>query len=54
MNEAIHVFPVADLKEHVVDGAPCWCRPCTNEHGVVVHNSLDGREKYETGERLPS
>jgi hypothetical protein len=25
-----------------------------NDNGIVVHNSLDGREMYERGERKPS
>jgi hypothetical protein len=31
----------------------CWCRP-EDDDGVIVHNSMDGREKYETGERKAS
>ena len=37
-------------------GEDCWCRPTVEEHpGVrlVVHNSTDGREAYETGQRQP-
>lgn len=47
-----HVVPLDDLKEHDVDGA-CWCHP-TDDEGVLVHHSMDGREKIETGERLAS
>jgi hypothetical protein len=43
-----HVYPVDDLREHT--STDCWCRP-TDDDGVVVHNSLDGRELYEEGER---
>jgi hypothetical protein len=43
-----HVVPVDDLREHSVTG--CWCRP-TDDDGILVHNSLDGREHYERGER---
>lgn len=51
-NNYIHVLPINDLKEHDKN-KNCWCRP--NVDGdVVVHNSMDGREKYETGERKPS
>jgi hypothetical protein len=46
-----HVVPVDDLREHSVSG--CWCRP-TDDDGLTVHNSLDGREFYERGERKPS
>ena len=28
----------------------CWCLP-REEDDVIVHNSMDEREKYETGER---
>jgi hypothetical protein len=52
--ELIHVFPVGDLREHSTDAdKPCWCRPVEDD-GVVVHNSMDGREDYETGKRKPS
>ncbi len=46
-----HVVPVDDLREHSV--TRCWCRP-VDDDGVVVHNSLDGRELYERGDRKPS
>jgi hypothetical protein len=49
---AAQVWPVGDLREHVVDGTPCWCNPkYLEEDGIWVHNSMDGREKFETGER---
>lgn len=43
----IHVYPINDLKEHVLEGLTCWCRPEENDDGVIVHNSLDRREEYE-------
>lgn len=50
------VYPLNDLKPHN-DGPNCWCKPsvedCANGD-LVIHNALDGREKYETGERKPS
>lgn len=48
----IHIIPIDDLKEHE-HSDQCWCRPArdSEENRVVVHNSLDGREQYETGER---
>jgi len=50
----LHVVPVNDLREHSTDSdVTCWCNPAT-EDGVIVHNSMDGREKFETGERKPS
>lgn len=46
-----HVYPINDLREHVVDGPDCWCKPqWDEEHDILIHNSLDQREKYETGE----
>jgi hypothetical protein len=46
-----HICPVDDLREHSLNN--CWCRP-TDDDGVVVHKSLDGRELYERGERKKS
>ncbi len=42
------VYPINDLRQHSL--RDCWCRPIDDE-GVSVHNSLDGREIYERGER---
>jgi hypothetical protein len=57
MTERRHVYPVGDLREHVTEGRDCWCHPVIEDHDgvgeVVIHNSLDGRERYETGELLP-
>lgn len=50
-----HVYPLGDLRDHIVSGTSCWCRPRVDDDDlVVVHNSMDGREKYETGERVMS
>ena len=46
-----HVYPADDLRNHSLTN--CWCRP-TDDDGIMVHNSLDGRELYERGERKPS
>lgn len=48
----IHVLPINDLCEHE-ETETCWCKPRYDE-GVIVHNSMDGREHFETGERKPS
>ena len=49
-----HVYPINDLRPHNTEnGLNCWCNPIEDE-GVIVHNSMDEREKYETGERKPS
>lgn len=55
MNDLIHVVPVNDLREHECS-AMCWCHPTPDdeEPRVFVHHSMDGREKFETGERLMS
>lgn len=52
-----HVYPINDLRDHETNGAPCWCEPeieDTADETIVVHHSLDGREKFETGERKSS
>ncbi len=57
MSEVYHVIPQNDLRDHCGAGTSCWCLPSVEDHDgycVVVHNSMDGREKYETGERKPS
>ena len=48
-----HVYPIKDLREHDTEnGINCWCKPVLDEdYEVIVHNSMDEREKYETGER---
>jgi hypothetical protein len=57
-NHTYHVLPVNDLREHSSDiDVPCWCEPRIVYEGaseIHVHNSLDEREKFETGERKPS
>jgi hypothetical protein len=47
--EEPEVWPLNDLRPHV-EGKNCWCAPF-REDGVLVHNSMDGRERYERGER---
>jgi hypothetical protein len=51
----IHVTPVDDLRPHDYT-SKCWCRPVEDvaEPDMLMHNSLDGREAFETGERLVS
>ena len=50
-----HVVPINDLKSHVTVGRQCWCNPKLEEDGaLIIHNSADGREKFETGERKRS
>lgn len=45
-----HVVPMNDLRPHDLERS-CWCKPFDGG-GVLVHNSLDGREHYERGELL--
>jgi len=52
----VHVVPINDLRDHQINGK-CWCKPRLDDQGdepIWVHNSMDGREAFETGERLPS
>ena len=44
-----HVMPVDDLFEHT-ESVECWCKP-TNDDGVIIHHSRDGRELFETDYR---
>ena len=46
---AQHVVPCGDHRQHQLDPT-CWCAP-VEDIGSWVHNSLDGREAYETGRR---
>ncbi len=50
---AKYVVPIGDLKWHQADSKKCWCKP-TADDGLIIHNSMDGRELYERGERKPS
>lgn len=53
MDDVWHLVPVNDLREHETNGLRCWCKPELEEEKdgtIVVHNALDGREQYETGE----
>jgi hypothetical protein len=47
---AYHVVPCNDLRKHQLDST-CWCQPYDEEPigsvDIIVHNSADGREKYE-------
>jgi hypothetical protein len=50
-DDLIHVVPRDDLREHEISIA-CWCHPTPDEEepSVIIHNALDQREKYESGE----
>jgi hypothetical protein len=48
--KAIHVVPLNDWREHELSKA-CWCRPVKDqEEDIWIHNAMDGREAFETGE----
>ncbi len=57
VSDVVHVYPLADLVEHDTDSGECPCGPATEavfrEDGsngwLVVHHSLDGRERQEAG-----
>lgn len=50
-----HVLPVDDLIEHEDEGGDCVCgatvEPVERDDGsmawIVIHHSLDGRERFE-------
>ena len=50
-----HVIPLNDLREHDED-CNCWCHPTEDDEydDLYIHNSMDGREKFESGERTPT
>lgn len=50
-----NVMPIADLKDHAAS-SKCWCSPIQDDvcDDVFTHNSMDGREAFEDGTRLPS
>lgn len=54
--QVVHVYPIGDSREHQCNRMECWCRPILNEDAgyVVVHNSADGRELFERGQRKSS
>jgi len=51
-----HALPTLDDRPHQLD-EECWCHPVYVDEGrgamCLVHNSWDGREFYESGERKP-
>jgi len=50
-----HIVPTGDLRDHDAEKT-CWCKPQLDfdRDDVWIHNSLDGREDFETGKRKPS
>jgi len=46
------VIPNNDLREHF-GCEKCWCAPFFDGE-LLVHNSMDGREQFERGQRKVS
>lgn len=55
VRDIVHVVPVNDLREHE-PSMHCWCIPTEDDEtdGLFIHHSMDGREQFETGERMAS
>ena len=47
--DRFHCYPINDTYEHQMS-MKCPCMPIEDD-GIVIHNSFDGREAYETGKR---
>ncbi len=49
---SIHVVPIDDQKEHNTFSDVCKCLPRIeyqpNGHRIIIHNSYDGREFFES------
>jgi hypothetical protein len=54
-HRGVHVMPLNDYRDHE-PSTECWCHPQEDEEipGLFVHRSMDGREAFESGERLLS
>ena len=53
----IHVYPICDIEEHILEGTQCWCCPeIREEYGqfIITHNAFDGRTKNEENEQFKS
>lgn len=49
----LHIYPISDLYEHY-NTMTCPCRPVVQWQGegfLVTHNSFDGRERFEIGNK---
>lgn len=55
MCDYLHVVPLDDFREHAVS-RDCWCCPTEDEEDpfLIIHHSMDGRERYSRGELLPN
>lgn len=51
---ATHILPLGDWRDHEAT-VKCWCKPAQeDDDSAWVHTSMDGREAFEEGTRLPS
>lgn len=50
----VHVIPVDDLQDHMDEDCPCNPVCDLTLAGAWMHNSFDGREAFEEGERKVS
>lgn len=49
----VHIIPIGDLHDHMDEDCPCM--PVFDEElNAWSHNSFDGREAFDDGERKPS
>lgn len=49
-----HIYPLNDLRPHDTENKlSCWCNPFADDErpNLIIHNSMDGREDFETGKR---
>ena len=53
-DDETHIIPTCDTEPHQLEDT-CHCYPFWEESACAyVHNSFDGREAFETGERKVS
>ena len=42
-----HIYPINDVREHVLIGLVCWCGPkierLDNDEVLIIHSAADGR-----------
>jgi len=54
-NNDTHVYPVSDLKEHILEGVDCHCNPTVKVVGdalIIIHNAYDHREVIEQANEI--
>jgi len=48
-----HVFPIGDIKRHILEGLICECNPKIEwENSLIIHNSFDKREIIEQADDI--